>query len=149
MASFEKEIKSTTFKSHQQKCMLNTIFTGSWFLNQHAAFLKDFGISPQQYNVLRILRGFGNKMPMNEIKKRMLDKTPNLTRLSDRLIKRGLIVRSRCEEDKRVVYLELSANGYTFLAGIDEKWELAYHPELNLSEAESKILNELLDKFRN
>jgi MarR family 2-MHQ and catechol resistance regulon transcriptional repressor len=148
MASFEEEIKSSNFQSQQQKAMLNTVFTGSWFLNQHAAFLKTFGISPQQYNVLRILRGFGKKMPMTEIKHRMLDKTPNLTRLSDRLKQKGLVDRTRSDDDRRVVYLKLSESGYTFLAGIDEKWEKEDHPEFKLSVDEAKILNELLDKFR-
>ena len=148
MASFEDEIKSKNFQSEQQKAMLNTIFTGSWFLHQHANFLKSYSISPQQYNVLRILRGSGKKMPMTEIKHRMLDKTPNLTRLSERLVQKGLTNKMRCDRDKRIVYLELSEIGYTFLAGIDEKWEIEEHPENKISDEEAKILNELLDKYR-
>ena len=87
-------------------------------------------------------------MPMTEIKHRMLDKTPNLTRLSERLVQKGLANKMRCDRDKRVVYLELSENGYTFLAGIDERWEKEEHPENKINDEEAKILNELLDRFR-
>jgi MarR family transcriptional regulator, 2-MHQ and catechol-resistance regulon repressor len=147
MATIEKEIRSK-FTSEQQKAMLNVIFTGNWLVHRHGNFLKPFGISPQQYNMLRILRGKGEKMPMNDLKSRMLDKTPNVTRLSDKLEEKKLISRKRCEEDRRVIYLEITAKGLAYLKDMDEKWAMMPIPENNLSVEEAQNLNTLLDKIR-
>lgn len=147
MAPIDKELRSK-FQSDQQKAMLNVIFTGNWLLHRHAVFLKPYGLSPQQYNILRILRGSSVRMTMNDIKCRMLDRTPNVTRLSDKLVEKKLVERVRCDDDRRVVYLEINSTGLTFLKDLDEKWTNTDLPERNLTNDEANQLSSLLDKLR-
>lgn len=147
MTPIDKELRSR-FQSDQQKAMLNVIFTGNWLLHRHAVFLKAYGLSPQQYNILRILRGSSVRMTMNDIKCRMLDRTPNVTRLSDKLVEKNLVERVRCDEDRRVVYLEINPIGLKFLKDLDEKWTLTDLPERKLNDEEANQLSDLLDKLR-
>lgn len=147
MAPIDKELQSK-FQSDQQKAMLNVVFTGNWLLHRHAVFLKPYGLSPQQYNILRILRGSSSRMTMNDIKCRMLDRTPNVTRLSDKLVEKNLVDRVRCDDDRRVVYLEINAIGLNFLKDLDAKWMLTDLPERKLSDEEANQLSGLLDKLR-
>jgi len=147
MAPIDKELRSK-FQNEQQKAMLNVIFTGNWLLHQHAVFLKPYGLSPQQYNILRILRGSSTRMTMNDIKCRMLDRTPNVTRLSDRLVEKNLVDRVRCDDDRRVVYMEINPVGLQFLKELDEKWNLTDLPQRKLNDEEARQLSELLDKLR-
>ena len=82
----EKEISQKKFKSEFQKASLNLMFTSSWLVNRHKDFYKPFGITPQQYNVLRILRGsYPNSMSTSDIKSRMLDKNSDVSRIVDRI----------------------------------------------------------------
>jgi len=148
MPPFDQEIKSSKFTSEQQKAMLNIIFTGNWLLHLHAGYLKSFDLSPQQYNILRILRGQAAPMTMNQIKCRMLDKTPNMTRLADKLMKKELLDRIRCNKDRRVVFLEINNSGLELLDKIDIQWSNQYRPEFKLSDEEAFIVNQLLDKMR-
>ncbi len=147
MASIEDELK-TTFQSQNQKAALNVIFTGNWLQHGHACALKTYDLSPQQYNILRILRGARDKMSMNDIRCRMLDRTPNVTRLSDRLLEKELIERTRCDEDRRVVYVRITPQGLELLGKIDHIWERTAWPEHKLSEEEATLLNTILDKLR-
>nr|MBS0038170.1 MarR family transcriptional regulator [Saprospiraceae bacterium] len=148
MPPFEEEIKSGNFQSEQHKAMLNIVYTGNWFQYQHAGFLKKFHISLQQYNMLRILRGQGSSMAMNDIKSRMLDKTPNMTRLADKLIQKALVDRTRCQKDRRVVFLKISDGGLRLLNRIDLQWADEFRPEYRLSVEEAFIVNQLMDKLR-
>jgi len=147
MATLEQELQSK-FKDEQHKVMLNIVFTGNWLMHRHAVFLKPHDLSPQQYNILRILRGSGVQMTMNDIRSRMLDRNPNVTRMSDRLIEKGLVERIRCEEDRRVVYLKISEHGNHLLGKLDLEWEATDLPERKLSDEQAKMLNQLLDYLR-
>jgi len=147
MAILEEELQSK-FKDQQQKAMLNIIFTGNWLLHRHAVFLKPYDLSPQQYNILRILRGSGEQMTMNDIRSRMLDRNPNVTRMSDRLVEKGLIERIRCMEDRRVIYLKINEKGEQMLKKLDEKWSQTDLPELKLNTEQAITLNSLLDHMR-
>ena len=73
--------------------------------------LKEFNISHQQYNILRILRGAGKELTVNSVKERMIQKSPNSTRLMDKLCQKNLIERTRCENDRRIVYIKISREG--------------------------------------
>ncbi len=143
-----EEAIQTKFKDEHQKAMLNVIYTGNWMVYSHAKVLKPFGLTPAQYNVMRILRGSRKKMTMSDIKSRMLDKTPNLTRLSDRLIEKGLVDRTRCDVDRRVVYLSINHDGLSLLTDIDKTWLRNKQVENALSIKEAETLNMLLDKMR-
>lgn len=148
MTTFQEEIKSK-FTSEQQKAMLNLIYTGNWLQNQHGRMLEPFGISPQQYNVLRILNGAGKPMQMNEVKCRMLDKTPNLTRLTEKLAEKKLITRTRDELDRRVFFLEITKEGQHLLSLVNSSWHPADQVVKIWSSDEALLLNQLLDKLRN
>ena len=148
MPSLEKELKSR-FDSEQHKALLNVMFTANWMRTRLAEVYRPFGVSTQQYNILRILRGAKQRMKMHSVKERMIDRAPNATRLTDKLIAKGLVQRERCEEDRRVVYVSISDKGMELLAQVDISSK-ALHHELasGLSEADALHLNSTLDAWR-
>jgi len=105
-------------------------------------------ITAQQYNILRILRGAGKPISTLQIRERMLDKMSDTSRIVDRLVLKGLAQKSTCKDDKRLVDVSISSKGKKLLEKIDR-----YDNEMdaifgNLTEAEAKIFNKLLDKIR-
>ncbi len=148
MPSLEKELKSR-FDSEQHKALLNVMFTANWLRTRLAEVYRPFGVSTQQYNILRILRGAKERMKMHSVKERMIDRAPNATRLTDKLIAKGLVQRERCEEDRRVVYVSISEKGLELLAQVDINSK-ALHTELasGLTEVDALHLNSTLDAWR-
>lgn len=148
MARIDEELKSR-FESEQHKAMLNVMFTAGWFRNRQVELFKPFGISPQQYNILRILRGAKDRVNMHCVKERMIDRAPNATRLTDKLIAKGLVERERCEDDRRVVYVRISPKGLQMLEEIDSRTRtLDQGPLARLTTEEAVQLNRLLDAWR-
>lgn len=145
MGDISKDINSS-FKSDKQKAMLNIIYTANWITSQQNSFFKSFGISPQQYNVLRILRGAGEALPVQTIKDRMLQRAPNATRMMDKLCDKLLIKRVTCNNDRRVVQVEIKEKGLLLLTEIDKAHRKDYLQKLTMKEA--AILSDLLDKIR-
>ena len=149
MSRIEEELVSS-FKSEQQKAMLNILFTANWLRHRQVEFFKPFGLSPQQYNILRILRGAkGERRSMQQVKQRMIDRAPNATRLTDKLIAKGLVERERCEEDRRVVYVKIAEKGLELLSRIDRKnaqEERSLRSWLN--DEEAALMNGFLDRLR-
>mgnify|MGYP002074053729 CR=1 FL=1 len=149
MPGIGKEL-AMEFKNEHQKLLLNLIYTSNWLKHMDGARLKPFGLSPQQYNILRILRGAkGKRMCMQEVLQRMLDRAPNATRLTDKLISKGLVLRERSEADRRVVHLLISTAGNELLDqigahGMDGLEAVA--GKLSISEAAAMNLG--LDKMR-
>lgn len=149
MASIEQELRMD-FKSEHQKLLLNLLFTSNWLKHHDTDRLQPFGLSPQQYNILRILRGAkGKRMCMHQVLDRMLDRAPNATRLTDKLIAKGLVLRERCEEDRRVVHLLISEKGSALLDTIGNATEeLIAEVARRLSREEAQAMNQSLDKLR-
>lgn len=145
MGDLSKDINST-FPSEGVKAMINIKYTASWIENKSNHFLKPFQISIQQYNILRILRGAKEQITVQTVKDRMIEKSPNTTRLMDKLCAKNLIERVRCENDRRVVYVKITKAGLEMLEDInmDSSVELID----KLSEEELVLLNSLLDKVR-
>ncbi|MAD96030.1 MAG: MarR family transcriptional regulator [Flavobacteriaceae bacterium] len=146
MGDISKDIKST-FKSNRLKAFINLKYTANWLSSKENEFFKEYGISPQQYNILRILRGANDQMKVQVVKERMIERAPNATRLMDKLCEKDLISRKRCDEDRRVVYVEITEAGLNLLTEIDNtpnKLNLIK----NLTEEEAKVLSDLLDKIR-
>ncbi|MCB0471697.1 MAG: MarR family transcriptional regulator [Flavobacteriaceae bacterium] len=145
MGDISKDIQST-FPNNKVKAFINIRYTANWLASKEIEFLKAYGISPQQYNILRILRGAGQKVKVQTVKDKMIERSPNATRLMDKLCEKDLILRVRCEEDRRVVFVAISEAGLKLLHRIDQ----ASKPEYlrNLNEEEAQILSELLDKIR-
>jgi len=145
MGDIAKDINST-FPNEHVKALINIKYTAHWLDNIGNEFMKPFKISIQQYNILRILRGAGEKVTVKTVKDRMIQKSPNSTRLMDKLCDKGLIIRTRCESDRRVVFVEISDKGLDILDKIDiNKLD---NNMRNISEEEAKTLNTILDKLR-
>lgn len=147
--TIEEEIKQTKFKSQQQKAVLNLLFTANYIQNKQRELFEPFGITGQQYNILRILRGqHPNTISAVEIKSRMLDKNSDVSRLLDRLIAKSLIQKSQCPNDKRASEIIITESGLTLLKELDSAIHNIEKKLLMLSAEESDKLNELLNKCR-
>lgn len=145
MGDIAKDINSK-FVNERVKALINIKYTANWLDNIGSKVFKPHNISEQQYNILRILRGAGKAITVNAIKERMIQKSPNSTRLMDKLCDKKLINRIRCENDRRVVYIEIARDGLSLLENINMN-EFNKHMK-SLTEKEAKILNKLLDKIR-
>lgn len=145
----EQEIKQEKFQSDHHKAAINILYTGSWLYNINAGYLKKFGITPEQFNVLRILRGSGPKpMMLSEITERMIDKSSNCTRLVEKLKQKGLVNRVTCENNRRQVDISITDTGQQLLKKIDASQPAWLEVMEKLSKAEAKELNRFLDKLR-
>lgn len=145
MGDLSKDINSE-FDNEWVKAILNIKYTAGWLDNIGNRILKPYNISEQQYNILRILRGAGKAISVNTVKERMIQKSPNSTRIMDKLCDKKLINRVRCENDRRVVHIEISIKGLNLLKKINFKGFENYIR--SLTEEEAKTLNRLLDKIR-
>lgn len=145
----EQEIRQRSFSSEYEKMVVNLLFTGNWLNSSNSRRLKQFGVSSQQYNVLRILRGKHPKpATVNELRERMLDRESNASRLVEKLRQKGLVCRSECRHDRRAVDVAITDRGLELLEAIDREagdWICRFH---TLERDEAAKLNELLDKLR-
>lgn len=147
--TIEEEIKQGKFASEHQKMAVNIMFTSGWLYNGNAARLKVHGVTPEQYNVLRILRGsHPKKMMLAEVTSRMIDKNSNATRLVEKLRQKALVTREICENNRRQVDISITAKGLGLLKKIDAESEAWIATMKNVTQAEAKELNRLLDKLR-
>lgn len=145
----EEEIKQSKFKSPQQKAVLNLLYTANYLQNKQRELFEPFGITGQQYNILRILRGqHPNSASAVEIKSRMLDKNSDVSRLLDRLIAKTLVRKSQCPNDKRATDIIITEAGLDLLNELDSAIHNMEKKILLLSTEESNQLNELLDRSR-
>ncbi len=149
MASIEEEIQSS-FKSEQQKAMINIMFTATWFRSMQANALKPIGISNEQYNILRILSGSKEpRMKMSCVRDRMIDPAPNTTRLMDRLLEKGAVERERCAHDRRVVYVKVTKLGIKLLQETDASLADFFSAlESGLPSKTASELNNAIEVFR-
>ena len=145
MGNLSKDIQSK-FDNNRIKALINIKYTSNWLNSRETEFFKPFGISPQQFNILRILRGAKKKIKVQVVKNRMVERAPNATRLMDKLCEKSLIERERCADDRRVVYVKITDKGLELLSKINGSEQLSFLN--NLSENEADILNNLLDKIR-
>ncbi|MFK7781230.1 MarR family winged helix-turn-helix transcriptional regulator [Psychroserpens sp.] len=145
MGDLAKDINSK-FENNRVKAMLNIIYTANWITSCQNEFFKDYGISPQQYNILRILKGAEEALKVQTIKDRMLERSPNATRLMDKLCSKNLIDRFPSEHDRRVVKIAITEEGLDLLESIP----MDFNKNLlkNLNEKEAEQLSDLLDKMR-
>lgn len=145
----EEEIKQTKPLDRFQVAMLNIQFTESWLSGIFHKILKPYGISQQQYNVLRILRGqCPNPSPLQLITDRMVDKMSNATRLVEKLRKNGLVTRKVCEANRRKVDIMITEKGMALLEEMDKVVADTMAQIKNLNPQEIEELNRILDKLR-
>ncbi len=147
MRTIEDEIRQTKFTSPQQKAMLNLIYTSNWVQGKQQSFFKQFGITGQQFNILRILKGqYPKSISGTEIKSRMLDRNSDISRLLDRLTAKQLISRRTCPNDKRASDVLITDKGLNLLAEINKTPQ--QDQVLSLTDKEAALLNDLLDRAR-
>jgi DNA-binding MarR family transcriptional regulator len=145
----ENEIKQNKFKDEIHKLMVNQLFTGKWVTNLIAKQLKPFGITNQQYNVLRILRGQKDQyISVNAISNRMIDKMSNVSRLIDKLVLKELVIRKINREDRRQVDIAISEKGLSLVQKVESKEDDLKANFNNITNQEAQQLNHLLDKLR-
>jgi DNA-binding MarR family transcriptional regulator len=122
MTSLKEELKTNLdFASLEQEAFLSVLVTSDRINRQHAEFMTRYGVSPKQYNILRILRGADKAgLPVMEIGRRMIEKSPDISRIINRLIDTGLASRRRQKSDRRIVKVTISAKGQRLLAEMDE-----------------------------
>lgn len=145
MGDLAKDINSS-FPSKKVKALLNIIYTANWISSHQNDYFKPFGISPQQFNILKILKGANKPIKVQTIKERMIERSPNTTRLLDKLCDKGLAERFSCENDRRVVHINITEKGLILINEIANDTKLDLLANLNNSEAEQ--LSTLLDKIR-
>ena len=141
------ELVNAKFKDDHHKAIVNMRYTSNWIGNFYNNQLAEFDITLPQFNILRILRGAKQKLSIKVVKERMLEKSPNTTRLIDKLIDKELVIRTRCDLDRRVVYIEISDKGQVMLSKVDEVFDDISIRE-NLTIQEAIVLSDLLDKIR-
>jgi DNA-binding MarR family transcriptional regulator len=145
----EEEIEQKHFRNEYHKAAVNMIYTFNWVINQQIAFFKPFGVTVQQFNILRILRGqHPNPATIKLIKERMLDKMSDASRIVEKLRIKGLVERNICSHDRRNVDVIITQKGLDLLSEIDKYDDEADKNLTTLNEEEIKQLNNLLDKLR-
>ena len=141
--------KKHRFESLEEEAVLNMLRTHDQFDNRFLRLFRTFGVTPSQYNVLRILRGEGQPLPSLEIASRMVQVVPAITGLIDRLEKAAMVRRERSTEDRRVVRVEITKRGLKVLADIDEPLTALRNQLIgHLTRQELKELIRLMEKAR-
>ena len=136
------------FKDDHHQAIVNLRFTSNWLGGYYNQQLQQFNLTLPQFNILRILRGAGEGISVQTVKERMLEPSPNTTRLIDKLAEKGFVIRMQSNSDKRVRNLEITEQGLTILSQVDEVFDEMSLKD-NLTQQEAKQLNILLDKLRN
>ena len=148
--SLEQSIFQSKFDSEQEKLMINVIYSANLLNLITSRLFKPYELSPQQYNVLRILRGQkGESIALMDIEHRMLDKSSNVSRLVDKLISKDLINRSISSKDRRRIEIVITSRGLSVLNEIDVIMaDMNYKIKAIISDENAKETNLILDQLR-
>jgi len=144
----EQDIQQSNFRNEFQKMGINLLFTANWLNEQIGKMLSEEGVTQQQYNILRILRGSATPLSTLKIRERMLDKMSDTSRIVDRLIAKELVVKNTCEKDKRLVDITLSPKGLDLVDQLDRYNERIDALLKGINESEAQMMNQILDKIR-
>ncbi len=144
----EQDIQQSNFRNEFQKMGINLLFTANWLNEQINKMLAEQGITQQQYNILRILRGSATPLSTLKIRERMLDKMSDTSRIVDRLIAKELVMKSTCEKDKRLVDITLSPKGLNLIDHLDQFNDRIDALLKGINESEANTMNQILDKIR-
>ena len=136
------------FKNEWQRAAVNLLFTSNWLKHHQTAILKKYGLTIQQYNVLRILKGADRPISTSVIRERLIDKMADTSRLAERMAQKNLVQRTPCADDKRLIDVSLSNKGIKLVNKVEEALPTMDDLLSELSQDEAKILNNLLDKLR-
>jgi DNA-binding MarR family transcriptional regulator len=145
----EEEIDQKVFESEHQKAVINVLFTGKWIEYRHTCFFKQWELTPQQFNILRILRGAGTRpVTVQYLTERMLDKSSNASRLVDKLEEKGMAHRQTCPTNKRAVDVRITEQGLARLEALDGALRQVIDVGNTMTDEEAAVLNTLLNKMR-
>jgi DNA-binding MarR family transcriptional regulator len=137
------------FQDQWEKLVLNIIFTGNWINTYQHHQLKQYDLTPEQYNILRILRGqHPEPASVNLLKARMLNKMSNASRLVEKLRQKGFAKREECQRDRRQVEVCITDKGLELLKTIENQELTPKQRFQHLSEEEASQVNDLLDRLR-
>ncbi len=146
--SLEEDIQQPIFRNEYQKAFINIIYSSNWASEKMNELFSTKDITSQQFNILRILRGAKEPLSTLQIRQRMLDKMSDTSRIVDRLIKKGLVIKNVCKADRRLVDISICENGMKLLENMDAEIIALEDSFTKLNEEELKQLNFLLDKLR-
>jgi DNA-binding MarR family transcriptional regulator len=145
----DKDIHQNKFRNERHKAMINLLFTYGWTIERLKQVVSEEGITHQQFNILRILRG-NHPTPLSTltIRERMIDKMSDTSRIVDRLLSKGLVKKVICKKDRRLVDVTITDKGLRLLGKLDDRQHDMDDIISNLSEKEASNLSRLLDKIR-
>ena len=145
----EEEINQSRFSNPQQKAIVNIIYTGNWLGDKSDLVLKPHQLNQQHYNILRIIKGrYPDSICPSDVKKVLLNKKGDLTRLLDKLVKMDLVERNLNEENRRSIDLIISKKGIKLLEELLPEIEKQNALKGSLTDKEALQLSDLLDKIR-
>lgn len=145
----EEVIQQKFFKNERQKAIVNLVYTYNWVTGHIKEFLRPYGVTMQQFNVLRILRGhYPENMSTSAIRDRMLDRNSDASRIVERLYKAGLVEKKICSQDRRLVDVKITEQGLEILEKIDKDIDQMEAVFDSIPEQELKQLNQLLDRLK-
>jgi DNA-binding MarR family transcriptional regulator len=149
MGKIEEAIKQSEFKDSYNKVVVNLLYTHSYLVSFQTAVLKPMDLSPEQYNVLRILRGQqGKPATIAAIQERMLNNMSNASRLVDKLKAKELVKREECPLNRRQVDVVITEKGLALLELLEPQINAINKKAIHLEDQELDLLNRLLDKLR-
>jgi DNA-binding MarR family transcriptional regulator len=141
--------QSRPFRSEHERAAVNVLYTATWILEHMRDFLAGYGITQQQYNVLRILRGqYPESISTCDIRNRMIDRAPDASRIVDRMIAKNLVQKTPSVKDKRRIDVTITKNGLALLDAISVAMEGPDNLLRRLSTEDCKNLNTLLDTMK-
>lgn len=149
MTDIKTAIKQVKFKNPTEKVLINILYTSNWLRDQQLPIFKKYGLQPQHFNVLKILKGKSPKAASpGEILEVMIDKGRDLTRLVDKLVKMDLLRRETCPTNRRKVDIYITEKGIEQTILMEQEIEVLFHKFANLNTDETEELSRLLDKLR-
>jgi MarR family transcriptional regulator, 2-MHQ and catechol-resistance regulon repressor len=145
----DKDIQQSRFRNVYQKAAINLIYTMGWMRDKTREIFEHEDVTPQQFNILRILRGsFPQPLSTLQIRERMLEKMSDTSRIVDRLLAKGLVKKIVCKKDRRLVDVLITDKGRKLLERLDARQDEIDAVLGNLSEKDASLLSDLLDKIR-
>ena len=149
MSNIEQEIRQKSpFRNPHHRAIVNLMYMASWIQNQIKDFLKPYKLTPQQYNVLRILRGAGGPISTYDIRERLLDKNSDASRLVDRMCRLELTEKTVSAHDRRRVDVTITNRGLLILDHIEENIDRMDQIVAALNPEQANLLSDLLDQVR-
>lgn len=145
----EEAIQSNKFRNDVHKASLNILYTAWWLKTVLSRELKEYGLTHEQYNVMRILKGkHPEQMCVRDIASRMIEKNSNVPRIIDRLVAKKLVKRATSEVDRRETVISLTQSGLSLLDNSTTSINHAMEEQVSNGQQEAQVLNQLLEKVR-